>query len=94
MTMARRAVVFALLLVLAAIGPASAQQGIIGVACVIDGDTIEIHGQRIRLYSIDTPESVRVEIDQSYAIFPSLIITIKTGFVKGATTPCLIWSSP
>lgn len=30
---------------------------IIGVASVIDGDTIEIHGERIRLDAIDAPES-------------------------------------
>jgi endonuclease YncB( thermonuclease family) len=31
--------------------------GITGVASVIDGDTIEIHGRRIRLDRIDAPES-------------------------------------
>jgi len=32
-------------------------QNLAGIASVIDGDTIEIHGKRIRLYGIDTPES-------------------------------------
>ena len=38
------------------ISPA-ATQSIIGQASVIDGDTIEIHGTRIRLHGIDAPES-------------------------------------
>jgi len=56
MTKAWHALVFALLLVFSAIGPASTQD-ITGGASVIDGDTIEVHGRRIRLYGIDAPES-------------------------------------
>ena len=32
---------------------------LVGVASIIDGDTIEIHGHRIRLHGIDAPESAQ-----------------------------------
>lgn len=36
---------------------ALAQDRIMGIASVIDGDTIEVRGQKIRLHGIDAPES-------------------------------------
>jgi endonuclease YncB( thermonuclease family) len=56
MTEAWRALAFAWFLIFAVVGPVFAQHEIAGVASVIDGDTIEIHGWRIRLFGIDAPE--------------------------------------
>lgn len=35
----------------------SAQSELVGVASVIDGDTIEVQGEKIRLHGIDAPEA-------------------------------------
>lgn len=52
----RRALPFALLILAA---PAWAGE-ITGRAAVTDGDTIEIHGQRIRINGVDAPESRQI----------------------------------
>jgi endonuclease YncB( thermonuclease family) len=53
-----RATIVALILIADIAFPALAfsSQPIVGKASVIDGDTIEIHGKRIRLHGIDAPE--------------------------------------
>jgi endonuclease YncB( thermonuclease family) len=49
----RRVVVLILLL----LSSAALADNFVGQASVIDGDTLEIHGTRIRLWGIDAPES-------------------------------------
>ncbi|UYN97812.1 MAG: thermonuclease family protein [Enhydrobacter sp.] len=38
-------------------GPAGAESPLLGTASVVDGDTLEIRSQRVRLHGIDAPES-------------------------------------
>lgn len=50
-------VALSIALFLVAVTGAEGAQPIAGTATVIDGDTIEIHGERIRFDAIDAPES-------------------------------------
>src|SRR4051794_16802967 len=54
-----RKVTIAVMVLLASIGLAFSDD-VIGQATVIDGDTLEIHGTRIRLWGIDAPESTQL----------------------------------
>jgi endonuclease YncB( thermonuclease family) len=51
--------IVALFILLLLWGPALADD-LIGQASVVDGDTLEIHGTRIRLWGIDAPESTQL----------------------------------
>jgi endonuclease YncB( thermonuclease family) len=51
---------FAVAVLLAApLGAFANSDHIVGVATIIDGDTIKIHDQRIRLHGVDAPESAQ-----------------------------------
>lgn len=49
---------------------AASPPAIVGMASVVDGDTIEIHGQRIRFNGIDAPESRQLCKDANGVDYP------------------------
>ena len=55
----------AIVLAMVLIAQDATAQPLVGVPSVIDGDTIEIHGTRIRLYGIYAPESAQICFDGS-----------------------------
>jgi endonuclease YncB( thermonuclease family) len=54
--MLRRLLIALSSLALLSLAPAASAADMVGQASIIDGHTIEIHGQRIGLFGIDAPE--------------------------------------
>jgi endonuclease YncB( thermonuclease family) len=74
MTLAWRAIFLGFLFELRTAVPLSAQNSMIGIASIIDGDTVEIHGQRIRFHGIDAPESSQLctpSVRRALALWPA-----------------------
>lgn len=86
--MSRKHLIFIIFLTFLVSGDA---QAIVGIPTVIDGDTIEIHRQRIRLNGIDAFESAqKCELNQKYYLCGNRSANYLSDLIAGRTISCKI----
>jgi len=71
---------------------ASATEVLVGRVSVVDGDTLEMHSNRIRLHGIDAPESGQSCIDEKNNTYRcgQLSANRMASYVSGKTVHCEI----
>lgn len=71
---------------------AVAAQTLVGEARVIDGDTLEVAGERVHLHGVDAPEKGQWCEDAKARPLPcgKNVAIVLTGFLKGKTVACEI----
>ncbi|WP_448377774.1 thermonuclease family protein, partial [Fervidobacterium sp.] len=50
--------------------PLALAQTLVGRASVVDGDTLEVRGERVRLWGLDAPESAQTCLDEAERPWP------------------------
>lgn len=91
---ANRSQAILLAISIAMAGHSHAGQTISGTASVIDGDTLDIHGSRIRLHGIDAPESSQVCVanSQQYRCGQQAALFLDK-FISGKPVTCSVKST-
>ena len=80
----------ACILLMISLLPAKAAD-LMGQVSVVDGDTLDIHDERIRLWGIDAPESTQACLDRSRMPYRCGALAANTlyTFTKGKTVRCM-----
>jgi endonuclease YncB( thermonuclease family) len=81
-----------ILVVLLGLALVALAQSLVGRASVIDGDTLEIHGERVRLWGVDAVESSQTCLDASGKPWPCgrRAAFALADFIGGRTVSCEI----
>ncbi|MGJ4887184.1 thermonuclease family protein [Bradyrhizobium sp. HKCCYLR20261] len=76
-------------LLLATASPASARD-LVGRVSIVDGDTLDIHGERIRLWGVDAPESAQLCRGRDRKAYRCGALSANTldAFTRGKTVRC------